>query len=421
MSEASESKRRLESQESNRIPWQAMTAIPSLTRAHVDAALKRIDREGVPPRRQSTRYQLVVGAKRYPPKYVVSLAAAQATGRELDPQAFSGGDETNSILLALGFVVEGANERPAAPKAPMRKPASVSSAGRRRDAPKPPPVRQHRSDDPQMQPIVRVVVQGRPASSPRAASAMLLEAFGDRWPTERKAKFTLTPGGFISGRFPARWTGGIAWDSAKADLGALAQVAQSLVDGAVTRQVLAAAKTRTQVLTVGVDLMSDAEHAELVALIDCDSGKVVHWTGKSYPTGSQEGMLVQVSDLSTHLVEIADEKVLVLGCHDLNMFSARAHANQNPDGVRRERCDDMARATAKFRPTVVLQHPHSTDSANIWRMPWACLVRDFPSVRTYASGIGYFNWHGAPRRPLRDVLAGTRSETGVLDVVVKAR
>ena len=81
----------------------------------------------------------------------------------------------------------------------------------------------------------------------------------------------------------------------------------------------------------------------------------------------------------------------------------------------------MAEATARFRPTVVLQHPHSTDSANIWRMPWACLARDYPSVRTYASGIGYFNWNGPARQPLREVLAGTRSESGVSDVVVKTR
>jgi hypothetical protein len=113
--------------------------------------------------------------------------------------------------------------------------------------------------------------------------------------------------------------------------------------------------------------------------------------------------------------------VLVLGCHDLNMFSARARANQNPNGVRRRRCDAMAKATARFRPTVVLQHPHSTDTPNIWRMPWSCLARDYPTVRVYASGIGYFAWSGSPRGSLRDVLDGTRSESGVVDIVVKSR
>jgi hypothetical protein len=185
-------------------------------------------------------------------------------------------------------------------------------------------------------------------------------------------------------------------------------------------KVLAAARPLTQVLTIGIDLMSDVEHAELVAVIDCDSGDIVRWTGKFYPTGRQEATLVQVADIGSHLLEIAGEKVLVLGCHDLNMFSERARANQNPHGIRRQRCDEMRRAIVRFEPTVVLQHPHSTDSANIWRVPWAGLTRDHPSIRTYASGIGYFNCYGPPRRPLRDVLVGTRSESDVADVVVKS-
>ena len=249
---------------------------------------------------------------------------------------------------------------------------------------------------------------------------MLLEAF-DRWPASGRAKFTITPGGFVIGAFPTRWSGGLGWKSSSTDLDALVRIARPLVDACVTKKVLAAARPRTRVLTIGIDLRSDAEHAELVAVIDCNSGETVRWTGKSYPTGNQEALLVQVSDVSTHLLEFADERVLVLGCHDLNMFSARARANQSPTGARRRRCDEMAKAAASFRPTIVLQHPHSTDTPNIWRMPWACLTRDYPSVRAYASGIGYYHWGGRPRRPLREVLAGTRSERGVVDVVVKTR
>ena len=395
-----------------------MSAIPSsLTRAHVEAAIARIDREGVPPRRASTKFQLVINGRRYPPKYVISLAVADATGRELPPQEFSGGEETNGVLQSLGFTVVGPGlptptpTRPKPPAAPAR-PRPVA-----RPAPKAPTPR---VDADGLQPIVRVVVQGSPASSPRAAGEMLSEAF-ERWPSSGRAKFTITPGGFVVGEFPSRWSGGLAWESSAKDLDALVRVAKPLVDACVTKKVLVAAKARTRILTIGVDLMSDAEHAELVAVIDCDSGEIVRWTGKSYPTGDQEALLVQVADVDSHLLEIADEKVLVLGCHDLNMFSARARANQSPNGVRRRRCDAMAKATARFKPTIVLQHPHSTDTPNIWRLPWSCLSRDYPTVRTYASGIGYFRWSGKPRRPLREVLDGTRSETGVADVVVKSR
>jgi hypothetical protein len=395
-----------------------MTAIPpSLTRAHVEAALARIDREGVPPRRESTKFQLVFDNRRYPPKYVISLAVADATGRELRPHEFSGGNETNSVLQSLGFTVVGPGlpaPKPGGTKPPITPPRTTKPAAPSPSKTPTPGVQRG------LQPIVRVVVQGEPASSPRAVGEMLLQAF-ENWPVSGRAKFTITPGGFVVGDFPSRWSGGLAWDSSSEDLDALVRVAQPLVDACVTKKVLAAARARTRVLTIGVDLMSDAEHAELVAVIDCDSGKVVRWTGKSYPTGKQEALLVQVSDVSTHLLEIADEKVLVLGCHDLNMFSTRARANQSPNGVRRRRCDEMATATARFKPTIVLQHPHSTDTPNIWRMPWACLAREYPSVGAYASGIGYFRWSGKPRRPLREVLAGTRSEDGVVDVVVKTR
>lgn len=176
-------------------------------------------------------------------------------------------------------------------------------------------------------------------------------------------------------------------------------------------------------LTIGIDLFDprDPTHAELVAVFDVDRRKLVRWTGKSYPTGDQQDTLVHVRDLDTHLLEIAGERVLVLGCHDLNMFSPRGHANQSPDGVRRRRCDEMKRKVAQFKPTVVLQHPHSTDTPNIWRLPWLTLAKMTPSVTCWASGIGYYNWNGKPRADLRRVRELTAGGSrGTLDIEVKS-
>lgn len=359
-----------------------MSTIPKLKRAHVQAALKRIDRDGVPPRREATRFQLVVGGKHYPPKYIVSLAAQEATGRKLRPDEFSGGFETNSVLEALGYKIEGAEPEPV---------------------------------------IARVVTRGRRPSSVKAAVEMLHEALGARWPSAAQVKFTITSGGFLEGDFPDAWSGGLGWNSQPRDLAELVRAAKPVVESALTPRLLSAAAARTRILTLGVDLWGDAGHAELVAVINCRSRKIVGWTGKSYPTAGQAADLVQVTDLRSHLFELAGERVLILGCHDLNMFSARAIANQRPDGARRQRCDLMAGLVRRFKPTVVLQHPHSTDTPNIWRMPWACLAREYPSVRCYASGVGYYAWRGRPRRPLADVLTGTRSETGVVDVVVASK
>ena len=56
-----------------------------LTEAHIQQALQQIDDEGVPDRRKSRRYDLMVRGKAYPPKYVVSLATALARDSESVP------------------------------------------------------------------------------------------------------------------------------------------------------------------------------------------------------------------------------------------------------------------------------------------------------------------------------------------------
>ncbi len=363
-----------------------MTAIPKITRRNVYAALDRIDREGYPPSRRSTRYHLRARSKQYPPKYVISLAVGNATGRELGPDEFFGGAATNLVLERLGFTIAGPHETTAEPS------------------------------------IARIVIRGAPSGSPGAATAMLIDAFGQRWPTAELTKFAITPGGFIKGKLAEPWTRSRGWESSPGELRHLARLAEPYVRKTMTKAVLRAAKKRTRVLTLGVDLCDEDDiHAELVAVVDCATGDVIRWTGKSYPVFSQEKKLIQVSRLSSHLLRVAGERVLILGCHDLNMFSNRGRANQAAKGLRRRRCDQMRKCASIFRPTVVLQHPHSTDTANIWRMPWACLARDLPSVRTWASGIGYYNRGARRRQPLKGVLEGTRSVAGVLEVVVKKR
>jgi hypothetical protein len=50
---------------------------------HILAALAEIDRNGIPPGRQATKFVLVCEGRKYPPKYVLSLAARHATGTQL--------------------------------------------------------------------------------------------------------------------------------------------------------------------------------------------------------------------------------------------------------------------------------------------------------------------------------------------------
>jgi 5-methylcytosine-specific restriction enzyme B len=80
-------------------------ATEEVTPAHVLAALEEIDRDSVPASAASVSFDLVYKGKRYPPKYVLSLAVKHATGEPLDREQFSGGEKSQAFrfLRRLGF------------------------------------------------------------------------------------------------------------------------------------------------------------------------------------------------------------------------------------------------------------------------------------------------------------------------------
>ncbi len=77
----------------------------NITREAVLQAIAEIDSEGIPLRRNSRIYHLVLNGRSYPPKYVISLANKYVNGYELSPEAFTGGNQTNDFLRNLGFVI----------------------------------------------------------------------------------------------------------------------------------------------------------------------------------------------------------------------------------------------------------------------------------------------------------------------------
>jgi len=77
----------------------------SIQRKHIEWALAFIDTNGVPPKRKSTKFNILNNGLLYPPKYTLSLAAEQATGKEMKPSDFNGGNEANEFLHKLGFTI----------------------------------------------------------------------------------------------------------------------------------------------------------------------------------------------------------------------------------------------------------------------------------------------------------------------------
>lgn len=84
--------------------------IPSnIQREHILRAITEIKEQGCPPHNGSTKYDLIYLGKRYPPKYVISLANKFANGKLFDVSRFSSGEETNEEtnkrLRLLGFEI----------------------------------------------------------------------------------------------------------------------------------------------------------------------------------------------------------------------------------------------------------------------------------------------------------------------------
>ena len=86
-------------------------AIPKISEQNIADALKYIDEKGAPFHNQSTKYELVTeDGKKYPPKYVIAVAAHIATGEEVDTEGFNA-VEAKSYLQGQGLNIEVKQEK----------------------------------------------------------------------------------------------------------------------------------------------------------------------------------------------------------------------------------------------------------------------------------------------------------------------
>jgi hypothetical protein len=259
-----------------------------------------------------------------------------------------------------------------------------------------------------MSKIARIVVRGWPSADPLSA---LRQAFAN-WPHGAQAQYLITPGGFVTCRWPRNWVGPRGWASRESNLSALADIGTPTVEQLLTPDVLKSASGKIDYITIGVDVRSEttSTHAELIALVEVATAKIIGWTGKSFPTPGQERTLVHVADPASHLFQVGQERLVILGCHDLNIFNGRSRANQLPGGNRETRCRELLSVISDFRPSCIVQHAHATDTWRTWVTPWAEVAHRFPDA-SWASAIAY-----APKRtpecraPLVDVLWRTHHE-----------
>ena len=83
------------------------TVTKDVKHQHVLLALADIDQGNIPDRSNSTTYDLIHNARRYPPKLVMSLAVKHASGKEYDREYFTGGEQSPAfkLLRDLGFEI----------------------------------------------------------------------------------------------------------------------------------------------------------------------------------------------------------------------------------------------------------------------------------------------------------------------------
>ncbi len=290
---------------------------------------------------------------------------------------------------------------------------------------------------PEAKPIIGRVVTTTHcrALKPKRARKLLAALFTENWPENTRLKFLITPGGFVEAKFPADWSGKSGWKSRPEDFNKLLPYAKKILDkilNADETKILKLAKGKADILTICIDLhqkggdkfRGNGQHVELVAIVDVNSDAEPVFTGKSYPTRAQANKLIHETELDSHFQNLAGETVLVLGCHDLNMFSHRSHASLKEESERWKRSTAMRSLMAKYEPTVILHHAHSTDSPNIWSTAWGSLKSDVDDKIAWASSIGYFHWDRDEKireANIDKVLEKTCDNTRTIDFICKVK
>jgi hypothetical protein len=276
--------------------------------------------------------------------------------------------------------------------------------------------------------IVQLFSNPDPTDRNRCAKAVIATVLKS-WPHGLKTRYLITAGGFLSFAWPRQVTVADPSDPTPRDVqllkGAAEKTCRNFLTPTLRRRLARSADY--------ISLVADSERkavdhgerrtVELVLLFDLHSSRVCI-TGKSYP-GVQERFLVRMNNLSEDFVRTGADRVLLLGCHDLNMFSNRAFQNCNQDGWRAKRMKEIRKMTLHFLPNVVLQHPHRTQSPHAWATALGGLKR-----LLYQAGVSNFAFAGAGRwhstgtkhpRPLLSCLASTALGKVVTAVVRVSR
>lgn len=272
-------------------------------------------------------------------------------------------------------------------------------------------------------PAVVRIIHEFPASDDRNREAKpIIDDVLKTWPERLKTRYLITAAGFLSFQWPTGVFPADPGRPSKSEIRLLKDAAVGECKKLLTPLMRKRLAKVADYVSIGADSKCDDDKSrtvELVLLFDLRSSR--SWiTGKSYPTGAQANRLVRLNDLSTHLVTVGRDKILLLGCHDLNMFSNRALKTCSSHGWRRKVINEMRDAAHRFAPTVVLQHPHYTHSPHSWGTALGGLNHLLPNI-VFASAGRWCQPNKPTRRPLQNCLRATARGAVVTAVVRRMR
>ncbi len=266
--------------------------------------------------------------------------------------------------------------------------------------------------------IARLVIAGKWEGSLIHARKILLHEL-EHWPVGLKADFLITCGGFLQFNWPKdiKFNGNTIQPPEDV-VQNLKKVSREYLLKFLSKDIIKKLSNKIKVITIGLDIRDhkNNKYIEFVWVYDITNNSY-YCTGKSYPTKGQEHDLLRITNLKSHFIKLLNHRIMVLGCHDLKIFDPRARAVSKY--WRNRESKKFSKMAKDFKPDIVLQHPHTTDSVLIWRNAWRTLMKENISIKHYAGAGLYYNNNNKVRSPLRDVLENTR-HGDVCDIVVHA-
>lgn len=252
----------------------------------------------------------------------------------------------------------------------------------------------------------------------------LLEALVRRWPEGREVDFLALWGGFLRFRWPDRLGRRAIGDNlnpSRDTVNRLYKEAENCFRPVFDGRMRALLRRHARCVTFGVDSHFFASswqdpHAELVFALDLETGEA--WaTGKSYPNPRQQYGLVRVPDLESHFIRACGREVMLLSCHDLNLFSPRSLHNAR--GWRRDSILRFRELTAERAPELLIWHPHKSDTPRTWIPGLGGLRKERPGIAYAGAGV-YYNGAAPPRSSLDSVRRHTAAAP-MLDFVAERK